>query len=166
MARRLAKVEAATEHLRTFGDLAAAYFSDTDKGRYRPKRVSSLNNEKAVYAGSGGATSQAVRAQAVIRQMLSYAVNEERLPFNCIADMAGGHTGVTRHRCNSGCFGSFGLVTSSRADGFRRCYSSTVIQKQGALHAPCTLFPFPATSFAHRLPRRATVRTLRHRECV
>jgi integrase len=35
-----------------------------------------------------GVTSQAVRAQAVIRQMLAYAVNEERLQFNCIADMA------------------------------------------------------------------------------
>ncbi|MFX5697174.1 Arm DNA-binding domain-containing protein, partial [Acinetobacter baumannii] len=35
MARRVAKIEAATEHLKTFGDLAAAYFSETEKGRYR-----------------------------------------------------------------------------------------------------------------------------------
>jgi integrase len=35
-----------------------------------------------------GVTSQAVKAQAVIRQMLAYAVSEERLPFNCIADLA------------------------------------------------------------------------------
>lgn len=113
--RRAAKTEAATEHLRTFGDLAAAYFSDTEKGRYRPKRATSLTNEKAVYRVhiepalsrfplesinrrlikgaltrmlDRGVTSQAVRAQAVIRQMLAYAVNEERLQFNCISDMA------------------------------------------------------------------------------
>ena len=115
MARRVAKIEAATEHLKSFGDLAVAYFSDTEKGRYRPKRASSLTNEKAVYRVhieaalariplesinrrlikgalmrmlDRGVTSQAVRAQAVIRQMLAYAVSEERLPFNCIADMA------------------------------------------------------------------------------
>ncbi len=115
MARRIAKVEAATEHIKSFGDLAAAYFADTEKGRYRPKRASSLKNEKAVYRVhiepalsrfplesinrrlikgalsrmlDRGVTSQAVRAQAVIRQMLAYAVSEERLPFNCIADLA------------------------------------------------------------------------------
>ena len=115
MARRVAKIEAATEHLRTFGDLAAAYLSDTERGRYRPKRASSLDNEKRVYRVhiepalarlplesinrrlikgalsrmlDRGVTSQAVRAQAVIRQMLKYAVNEERLQFNCIADLA------------------------------------------------------------------------------
>jgi integrase len=114
-ALRVAKIEAANEHLRTFGDLAAAYFSDTEKGRYRPKRATSLANEKAVYRVhiepalsrfplesinrrlikgalmrmlDRGVTSQAVRAQAVIRQMLAYAVNEERLQFNCISDMA------------------------------------------------------------------------------
>jgi integrase len=115
MAGRLAKIEAATEHLRTFGDLAGAYFADTERGRYRPKRATSLANEKAVYRVhiepalsrfplesinrrlikgalmrmlDRGVTSQAVRAQAVIRQMLTYAVNEERLQFNCISDMA------------------------------------------------------------------------------
>jgi len=115
MARRLAKIEATTEHLRTFGDLAGAYFADTERGRYRPKRATSLANEKAVYRVhiepalsrfplesinrrlikgalmrmlDRGVTSQAVRAQAVIRQMLAYAVNEERLQFNCISDMA------------------------------------------------------------------------------
>jgi len=114
MARRVAKIEAATEHLKTFGDLAAAYFVDTEKGRYRPKRASSLDNERRVYRVhvepalsrfplesinrrlikgalmrmlDRGVTSQAVRAQAVIRQMLAYAVSEERLQFNCIADM-------------------------------------------------------------------------------
>lgn len=115
MARRVGKVEAATEHIKSFGDLAAAYFTDTEKGRCRPKRASSLTNERAVYRVhiegalarmplesinrrlikgalwrmlERGITSQAVRAQAVIRQMLAYAVSEERLPFNCIADMA------------------------------------------------------------------------------
>jgi integrase len=115
MARRVAKIEAATEHIRTFGDLAAAYFDDTEKGRYRPKRASSLKLERMVYRVhvegalgrlpletinrrliksalhrmlDRGITGQAVRAQAVIRQMLAYAVNEERLPFNCIVDMA------------------------------------------------------------------------------
>lgn len=115
MARRVAKIEAATEHIKTFSDLAAAYFCDTEKGRYRPKRASSLDNERRVYRVhiepalsrfplesvnrrlikgalgrmlDRGITSQAVRAQAVIRQMLAYAVSEERLPFNCIADLA------------------------------------------------------------------------------
>lgn len=113
-ARRLAKVEASTEHLRTFADLAEAYFSATEKGRYRPKRPNSLRNERAVYRVhveralgrlpleaitrrtvrgalnqmlDGGVTSQAVRAQAVIRQMITYAVAEERLPYNPVAVM-------------------------------------------------------------------------------
>lgn len=115
VARRVARIEAATEHLKTFGDLAAAYFDDTEKKRYRPKRESSLTHERNVYRVhiepalsrfplesinrrlvkgallrmlDRGVTSQAVKAQAVIRQMLAYAVSEERLPFNCISDMA------------------------------------------------------------------------------
>jgi integrase len=115
MARRVAKIEAAAEHIKSFGDLAAAYFADTEKGRYRPKRASSLTNERNVYRVhieralarlplesinrrlikgtlmrmlDSGVTSQAVRAQAVIRQMLAYAVSEERLQVNCIVDMA------------------------------------------------------------------------------
>ncbi len=111
---RSAKIEAATEHLRTVADLAGAYFADTEAGRYRPKRPRSLENERQVYRVhiapalgrlplenlnrrlikgalhrmlDSGVTSQAVRAQAVIRQMLAYAVSEERLPFNCIADL-------------------------------------------------------------------------------
>ena len=115
LTRRLARIEAAAEPLATFGDLAAAYFSDTEAGRYRPKRASSLNLEKSVYRVhiqralarvplecinrrlirstlhrilDGGVTAQAVRAQAIIRQMLAYAVAEERLPFNCISDLA------------------------------------------------------------------------------
>lgn len=115
LARRVAKIEAANEHIKTFGDLAAAYFADTEKGRYRPKRASSLKHETGVYRVhiapalsrlplesinrrvikgalgrllDRGVTSQAVKAQAVIRQMLAYAVSEERLPFNCIADLA------------------------------------------------------------------------------
>ena len=47
--RRIAKLEASTEHLRTFGDLAAAYFRATEAGRYRPKRASSLKHEQMVY---------------------------------------------------------------------------------------------------------------------
>lgn len=113
-ARRRAKVEASTEHLRTFADLAEAYFNATEKGRYRPKRPNSLRNERAVYRVhieraigrlplesitrrtvkgalermlDGGATSQAVKAQAVIRQMMTYAVDEERLPYNPVAVM-------------------------------------------------------------------------------
>jgi hypothetical protein len=49
MARRVAKIEAATEHIKTFGDLAAAYFSDTERCRYRPKRASTLKHERGVY---------------------------------------------------------------------------------------------------------------------
>lgn len=113
-ARRRAKVEASTEHLRTFADLAEAYFNATEKGRYRPKRPNSLRNERAVYRVhieraigrlslesitrrtvkgalermlDGGVTSQAVKTQAVIRQMMTYAVEEERLPYNPIAVM-------------------------------------------------------------------------------
>lgn len=108
MSRRIAKLEASTEHLKTFGDLAAAYFRATKAGRYRPKRVSSLKHERMVYRVhvegpladipidmlsrrtiksvlermlDKGVTSQAVKAQAVIRQMLTYAVNEERIRF-------------------------------------------------------------------------------------
>lgn len=114
MSRRIAKLEASTEHLKTFGDLAAAYFRATEAGRYRPKRASSLKHERMVYRVhvegpladipidmlsrrtiksvlermlDKGVTSQA-KAQAVIRQMLTYAVNEERIPFNFIANMA------------------------------------------------------------------------------
>lgn len=49
MARRVAKIEAATEHLKTFGDLAAANFADTEAGRYRPRRPRSLDNERRIY---------------------------------------------------------------------------------------------------------------------
>ncbi|ODT59374.1 MAG: hypothetical protein ABS77_10490 [Phenylobacterium sp. SCN 69-14] len=113
--RRTARVVAQTEHVRTFGDLAEAYFGATEKGRYRPKRATSLRNERAVYRVhieralgrltletvsrrtvkaalermlDTGVTSQAVKAQAVIRQMLSYAVDIERLPYNPIGVMA------------------------------------------------------------------------------
>lgn len=112
--RRAAKIEVSLEPVRTFGDLADAYFAATREGRYRPKRPTSLANELAVYRVhiqpalerlplealnrrliksalermlDAGVTSQAVRAQAVIRQMLTYAVGEERLPFNPIADL-------------------------------------------------------------------------------
>lgn len=115
MSRRVAKLEASTEHLKTFGELAAAYFRATEAGRYRPKRASSLKHERMVYRVhvegpladipidmlsrrtiksvlermlDKGVTSQAVKAQAIIRQMLTYAVNEERIPFNFIANMA------------------------------------------------------------------------------
>lgn len=111
---RVAKTEAATEHLKTFGDLAQDYFSATEKGRYRPKRGSSLNLEKMVYRVhiegplarmpletvnrrlvkgalyrllDRGVTGQAVRAQAIIRQILAYGVSEERLQYNCIANL-------------------------------------------------------------------------------
>jgi integrase len=111
---RVAKTEAATDHLKTFGDLAAEYFSATEKGRYRPKRASSLNLEKMVYRVhiegplarmpletvnrrlikgalyrllDRGVTGQAVRAQAIIRQILAYGVSEERLQYNCIANL-------------------------------------------------------------------------------
>ena len=114
MARRVAKIAATTEHLKTFADLAQAYFAATESGRYRPKRKTSLANERAVYRVhveraigrlplesvtrrmvkgalgrmlDSGVTSQAVRAQAVIRQMLTFAVCEERLPLNPIADL-------------------------------------------------------------------------------
>lgn len=111
---RAAKVELGLEPIRQFSDLADAYFKATAAGRYRPKRESSLKNELAVYRVhikgllgqvpmenltrrvikgalermlDRGVTSQAVRAQAVIRQMLTYAVQEERIPFNVIADL-------------------------------------------------------------------------------
>lgn len=111
---RIAKTEATTEHLKTFGDLAAEYFSATEKGRYRPKRASSLKLEKMVYRVhiegilarmplesvnrrlvkgalyrmlDRGVTGQAVRAQAIIRQILAYGVSEERLQFNCISSL-------------------------------------------------------------------------------
>ncbi len=111
---RVAKTEAATEHLKTFGDLAEAYFKATETGRYRPKRASSLKLEKMVYRVhiesplarmpletinrrlvkgalyrllDRGVTGQAVRAQAIIRQILAYGVGEERLQFNCIANL-------------------------------------------------------------------------------
>jgi len=114
MARQVAKVTAATEHIKTFADLARAYFAATESGRYRPKRKTSLANERAVYRVhieraigrlpletitrrlvkgalgrmlDSGVTSQAVRAQAVIRQMLTFAVCEERLPLNPISDL-------------------------------------------------------------------------------
>jgi len=113
--RRVAKLEASTEHLKTFGELAGAYFRATEAGRCRPKRASSLKRERMVYRVhvegpladipidmlsrrtiksvlermlDKGVTSQAVKAQAIIRQMLTYAVNEERIPFNFIANMA------------------------------------------------------------------------------
>lgn len=113
-ALRVAKIEASTEHLKTFADLADAYFTATEAGRYRPKRATSLSNERAVYRVhikgalgrlpletitrrvvkgalermlDAGVTSQAVRAQAVVRQMLAYAVAEERLPFNPVVDL-------------------------------------------------------------------------------
>jgi integrase len=114
MARRTAKVVAASELLKTFADLADAYFAATESRRYRPKRKTSLANERAVYRVhieraigrlpleavtrrmvkgalgrmlDSGVTSQAVRAQAVIRQMLTFAVSEERLPLNPIAGL-------------------------------------------------------------------------------
>jgi integrase len=112
--QRAAKEAARNEPIQTFADLAAAYFSATERGAYRPKRPSSLTNEHAVYrvhikpalAGlrletvtkrtvknalaamlDKGVTSQAVRAQAVIRQMFAFAVFEERLDANPIRDL-------------------------------------------------------------------------------
>ena len=113
-ARRIAKIEAETEHLRTFGDLAQAYFTATEKGRYRPKRAITLRNERAVYRVhierhlgrlpleavqrrtvkvalermlDAGVSSQALKAQAIIRQIFAYAVDEERLSNNPAASL-------------------------------------------------------------------------------
>ncbi len=113
--RRVAKQRARTESIRTFGDLAEAYFAATEAGSWRPKRASSLANERAVYgvhikkplgglrvesvtrrtvkdvlAGmlAKGVTSQAVKAQAIVRQVLAYGVAEERIGSNPIADLA------------------------------------------------------------------------------
>lgn len=113
-AQRAAKQSARSEPIQSFEDLANAYFAATEKGRYRPKRASSLRNEHAVYRVhiapalarlrldtvtrrvvktmldgmlDKGVTSQAVRAQAVIRQMFTYAVYEERLTANPIRDL-------------------------------------------------------------------------------
>lgn len=112
--QRVAKETARSEPIQTFGDLAAAYFRETERGSYRPKRPSSLTNEHQVYRVhiepalarmrleavtkravrnalaamlDKGVTSQAVRAQAVIRQMFTFAVFEERLDFNPIRDL-------------------------------------------------------------------------------
>jgi len=111
---RVAKTEAATEHLKTFGDLAEEYFRATETGRYRPKRASTLKLERMVYRVhiegplarmpletvnrrlikgalyrllDCGVTGQAVRAQAIIRQILAYGVCEERLQYNCISNL-------------------------------------------------------------------------------
>lgn len=125
---RRRRIEAATEHLKTFGDLAAAYFADTEGGRYRCKRASTIRNETIVYRKhiqsslariplesmdrrlirgmlkrllDAGVTSQAVRAQAVIRQILNYGVFEERLAFNPIRDLPPVVTFVPRRRVYS-----------------------------------------------------------------
>ena len=114
------KQKARSEPLRTFDDLAQAYFTATEKGRYRPsgsvKRASSLKNEKAVYdlhikptfgkvrpetitramvksaledMLDRGVKSQANKAQAIIRQMLTFAVDDRlRLPMNPLVGMA------------------------------------------------------------------------------
>ncbi len=119
VALRQARLRVKAEPIRSFDDLAQAYFSATESGRYRAsgriKRASSLNNEKKVYdlhikplmgisrpediTRQGvkavlavlldrGVTSQANKAQAIIRQMLTYAVADlERLPFNPIVGL-------------------------------------------------------------------------------
>lgn len=114
MDARAAKITAAQEPLTTLSDVAEAYFRATERGRYRPKRASSLNLERQVYRVhierrlgrlplelvtrrtvkgaleqmvDRGAPAQAVRVQAIVRQMLAYAVAEERLPFNPIRDL-------------------------------------------------------------------------------
>jgi integrase len=118
--QRQAKLRAQADPIRTFDDLAIAYFEATQSGRYRAsgrvKRASSLTNERKVYAlhvkplmGATrpeditrqsvkavlnrlldkGVTSQANKAQAIVRQMLTYAVDElERLPFNPIVGLS------------------------------------------------------------------------------
>jgi integrase len=112
--RRATKEAAKSEPIRSFGDLAEAYFTATERGRYRPKRPNTLKNERAVYRVhiqpalarlrlesvtersvthsleamlDAGITSQALRAQAVIRQMFRYAVKIKRLPSNPVSDL-------------------------------------------------------------------------------
>jgi integrase len=114
MEARAAKITVTQEPLSSLADLAEAYFRATERGRYRPKRASSLSLERQVYRVhierrlgrlplelvtrrtvkgaleqmvDQGAPAQAVRVQAILRQMLSYAVAEERLPFNPIRDL-------------------------------------------------------------------------------
>lgn len=111
---RTAREAVRNESVQTFADLANAYFDATERGWYRPKRASSLKAEKGVYAAhvgpalgrlrletitrrairvaltrmlEKGVTSQAVRAQALVRQIYAFAVTEERLQINLARDI-------------------------------------------------------------------------------
>lgn len=113
-ALRSGNVGLTTEALSTFGNLATSYFKATEQGRYRPKRASTLALEKQVYRvhiasrldglpielvtrrllrcvlheiADEGVPAQALRVQAIVRQMLAYAVFEERLAHNPIRDL-------------------------------------------------------------------------------
>lgn len=116
--QRRAKEASRVEPIRTLADLADAYFAACEKGRYpanRPKRPNSIKSDKAVWRVhvqpalgklrvetitrrtarnhlatllDQGVTSQAGRAQTVLRQIFAYGVNElERLPANPLSDL-------------------------------------------------------------------------------
>lgn len=125
---RTAKLTAHQEPIKSFGDLAAAYFKATEAGRYRPKRESSLEMERCNYRVhvkpalgkvpieelsrrmiklalerifDCGAPSSALRSQALIRQILTYGVHEERVPYNAARDIPPIAPSIARDRIYS-----------------------------------------------------------------